>query len=185
MNTSNSQQAMTMARPKIVAFRPSPGHTVTQAQATVYGEELVRIERVYGNLENRTIWTASQAPASPLHDAFEWDNRTAADKFRDEQARKLKQSIEVEIRFVDGHTATAPLTIALQRTEIEVQRGNRTPLRVETIVRVLSNKQKVEQMLEEAMEQLAAWRERYRCLEEISQVWKAVDVALRKQAGRS
>lgn len=176
-----SSQPPKSAPPKIVEFYPSPGHTVSPTKAKIYGRELVRIERVCGNLENRTIWQAAKASSSPLHEAFEWDDAVAADKFRDEQARKLKQGIEVEIRFADGRTARGPLTIALQQEEIEVQHGNRTPVRVETLVRVLGDEGKVERMVKEALEQLEDWRDRYRCLEHLSDVWSAVDDALRRR----
>lgn len=178
-------------RVEIVDFHPSPAHMVNKEQAVSLGRELVQIEKKCGNLDNRTIWTqAKQAPGSSIYSFYQeknaWNDKVAADRYRDDLARKLKQYIEVTIRTVEGKEIRAPLTIAIQSREEEVQHGNRTPMQIETVIHVMNSpnaEEKLAGMLEDAKAALSAWCERYECLKSISGLWHEVDAALRKHRG--
>ena len=54
------------------------------------GEELARIcEKNGGVMSPKTIVEESIPETAPLHPCFEWDNDTAADRYREYQARQL------------------------------------------------------------------------------------------------
>lgn len=63
------------------------------------------LQRIYqsgdGVLEARRVWLESRDPSAPLHGEFTWDDAEAADKYRDQEARKLIQCVEI-VREDDG-----------------------------------------------------------------------------------
>lgn len=50
-----------------------------------------------GRLVPADVVEAARDPRSPLHSHFEWDDSTAAEKYRIEQARTLIRSVKVEV----------------------------------------------------------------------------------------
>lgn len=58
---------------------------------------LQEIEARTGSLTPEAVIEAAKDPASPLHDAFTWDDGQAAIKFRLYEARKLISSVRVVI----------------------------------------------------------------------------------------
>ena len=61
-----------------------PGIIPVEAQEA--GEELDRIYKKYGELQPSTIVDESRDSSAPLHKCFEWDDQTAAEKYRETQA---------------------------------------------------------------------------------------------------
>lgn len=59
--------------------------------------EALRALEENGRLTARDVVTAARDPASPLHDCFEWDDSTAAEAWRTEQARSLIRSVVVNV----------------------------------------------------------------------------------------
>ncbi len=58
-------------------------------------DELTRIREKRGRLTARDVWQESRRKDRPLHNEFEWDDRAAADLYRDQAARRVIQSIIV------------------------------------------------------------------------------------------
>jgi hypothetical protein len=67
------------------------------ADAQKVGEELEKIE--VRNAE--TVLEAAKKKKSELHKCFEWDDPTAAEEYRKEQARLVMRMIAVEVRYED------------------------------------------------------------------------------------
>ena len=59
-------------------------------------EELQRLEQRVGYLEPQVVLKEASDPSSPLHDSFDWDDTTAARKYRLWQARQLIANVKVE-----------------------------------------------------------------------------------------
>lgn len=79
------------------------GHSF-KVEAKIAAEELQRIQEAHGKLEPQTIVDEARSKNSPIHDAFEWDNNVAGDKYRLQQARLMARSIIVE--FADSPDLT-------------------------------------------------------------------------------
>lgn len=71
------------------------GHRVTGISAETAGKELERIRLDQGALTPPTVVEAARPKDAPLHPAFEWDNKTAAERYREHQARNLIRSVHV------------------------------------------------------------------------------------------
>lgn len=65
---------------------------------------LVEIERRDGLLTADAVVDDATDPSSPLHEAFDWDDRTAARAYRVQQARVMIQSISVRQLSEVTHT---------------------------------------------------------------------------------
>jgi hypothetical protein len=64
-------------------------------------------DRHGGLLVAREVWVEAKPPEHPLHPEFEWDDSTAADLYRDEQARSLIRNVRI-VRESDEQIA-API----------------------------------------------------------------------------
>jgi ABC-type antimicrobial peptide transport system ATPase subunit len=70
--------------------------------------ELERIENVYGSLTAENILEASKGKRSLLHRLFNWDNESAANQYRLQQARLIINNIEIII-ISDGQPRQMPV----------------------------------------------------------------------------
>lgn len=62
-------------------------------QVTVAAAELNRIQQRDGGITPGALVDESRPPAAPLHNAFEWDDTTAAESYRQQQARQVIRAI--------------------------------------------------------------------------------------------
>jgi hypothetical protein len=70
----------------------------------VYRIELTRIKQKYKKLTASIVVKEAKNDKSPLHKCFDWDNKSAAQKWRLSQARNLIDSV-TEVVIIDGkHT---------------------------------------------------------------------------------
>ena len=81
--------------------------------------ELERIENVYGALTPENILEASKQEDAYLHKLFTWNDETAANQYRLQQARTILNNIEVVI-ISDGQPRQMPLyeTIIKDNTRV-------------------------------------------------------------------
>jgi len=71
----------------------APGKAGSRPKAQIVGEELERIKKKYGTLDDETILREATKLKSPLHSLFEWDNEVAAHEHRLGQAQQLLRAI--------------------------------------------------------------------------------------------
>ncbi|MCX8016489.1 MAG: hypothetical protein N2690_01105 [Rhodocyclaceae bacterium] len=68
---------------------------INRIDADAAAKELERLARNHKALTPRIVIDAARNPASALHDAFDWDDSSAAEKWRLYQARELIRSVHV------------------------------------------------------------------------------------------
>lgn len=138
-------------------------HYAADAQAV--GERLASLAGQVGDgLTPRAVVDDARSPKSPLHPCFEWDDAKAAEEYRVEQARAVIQRITVVIE----ERPTEPVRAFVSMRAEEGRRYRST-------IDVLRDPVSREQMLDEARGELSAWREKYKALEELSDVFAVVD----------
>lgn len=136
--------------------------------AQLVGDELERIRvRHNGRLESEMVVDAAREETSPLHPAFEWNDRRAAEKFRVEQAKYLIRSIEVVV--VDQPEAQ-PI-----RAFVSVVRDEDRSYT--SVSHAMADPDLRQQVLSGALKELVAWRDRYAELVELASVFAAIDKA--------
>ena len=132
------------------------------------GEELERLrDRFGGSLTPAGIIDAARARQSPIHKIFEWDDSTAAQRHREWQARMLLNSIRA---VVVSAGSTKPKSIIGYVHVNLPEEGN---VYVATD-RAMQNSDLREQVLQDALNSLAGWQRRYRHLNELRDVFRAI-----------
>lgn len=149
---------------KHYAWRPG-AHVKIDAQAA--GEEMEAVRKRHnGRLEPELLLDAARSTRSPLHDHFEWDDESAAEKYRVEQAGHLIRSLTVDVS--NSNLETKPMR-AFVSVEIE---GDRHYTSIET---ALSSDALRAQVLERAWRELRSWQERHAELLEFARVFAAIE----------
>lgn len=138
-----------------------------------YHKAVVDLIRKNGDVTPHQIIEAAQLKSSPLHDYFDWSNRSAADKFRLWQARALLG--QVKIRWTDsrGKSAKSRLTVNVWKT-------NGTNRRVyATVQEVADDVVLMKQVEDRALTDLRSWLARYAPYSVLSSLRKEVQKAIR------
>lgn len=142
---------------------------VGQVDAQAAGEELERI-RVHNNgrLESEDVVEASRPVDAPLHPAFEWDDKTAAEAYRIEQAKYIIRSIDVVVERKGRADTPIRAFVSVQRDE---DRSYTSTLHA------LADPELRAQVVDQAWRDLEAWRQRHAELTEFAQIFSAIDQA--------
>lgn len=143
-----------------------PKYTVEAQRA---GEELERIEGKYGAVRAGDVVRESSAQAAVLHPLFEWNDTTAARKYRLRQAQEIIQNLVTVVRVLPNEP---PKSI---RTFVSIEPTPQEKSAYITVATVLSNEEYTAQMLQNALEELAAFRQKYANLRELTDVIRAID----------
>jgi len=142
--------------------------TVRQAQLA----ELRKIERDNGGvIFPAAVVDFARNPKTALHSAFEWDDGKAAEQYRQDQARRLMRVL-VEVTPHNAEPIRAFVALKSERYEEGGYRHMPTLMRSETGRAAV---------LETALWELEAFREKYRELKELAEVFKAI-LAVKKNA---
>lgn len=130
--------------------------------AQTAGEELDRIYRENGRLELAKIVDESRDNAAPLHPCFEWDDVTAAEKYRQTQAQMIVRSI-VTVQETPNREPMETRAFVSVRQEYK-------PIEV-----VTSSEEQMQELLRTALAELMAFRRKYSILSELAGVMRAIE----------
>lgn len=156
-----------------VRFEAVGGSRLTDADATVVGRELSRLEEAYGELKPEHVVAAARSRTSPLHRYFTWNRDKAHERLLCVEARYLIRSVRVVVVLKEGGPAQRmPLLVRL--TEDHGYRGT---------LRVLSEESSRSRLLAQALRELNAWYARYQHLKELVEVFSAVRKTLATPGG--
>jgi hypothetical protein len=125
-----------------------------------------------GRLSPALVLDHARDPASPLHDEFEWDDSAAAEAFRLVQASALIRS--VRIRVITESTDPTRVSISVQRGLVSLpslrgsEEGSYVPI---------TKVKDTTELEQEVLMQLERLRKKYAGLQQLQEVWAAVDAA--------
>jgi hypothetical protein len=89
------------------------GSRVTGVDAQTAGEELDRIQVRDGKIEAPVVVEEARPSDAPLHPAFEWNNKMAAEQYRLQQARHLIRAVHVIVEE-NGKAHAEPEYVSVQ-----------------------------------------------------------------------
>lgn len=112
----------------------------------------------------RDVVELARNESTALHKCFEWDDSIAAEKYREEQAKMVIRMIV----YVDEQKN--------EKTNIRVlvSSGERDNTYMQTRL-VVQNKTEYEELLERAMRELRAFKEKYKSLKELDYILELID----------
>lgn len=153
-------------------YTSTTGFHISAKKVQVYGEYLYEVlaEKHDGTLTPGIVVEDAKNPDSPLHEVFDWNNKSAAHKYRLVTARNLVRSIEVEIIDMPPVVFFA---------NVKLTGGDRVYKR---IYEVMSDAELRQQVLEEALEYFERGRTRWESLKELSEIFRAIDSVKSKAA---
>lgn len=144
----------------------------TTAQAA--GEELARIEAEHGSLSPSLVVDASRDENAVLHPVFDWNDKTAAEKYRRVQAGNLIRAVVVQVEEAPSvGPVRAFVNIKAEGYAREGQYLN--------VYDALSDEETRRQMVNNALAELESVRRKYRGLAELDAVFSEID-RLRKES---
>lgn len=137
---------------------------VAGVKAQDAGELCEELKSTVG-LSPQTLLDASRSEDALLHNQFEWDNDTAAEKYRLEQARHIICNLKI---------------VAAENTEptrafVTIQHSYGESSGYEHVVEVMSDDEKRARLLESAKTELKWFKTKYANLKELANVMKAID----------
>ena len=149
-----------------------------RGDAQAVGERLEVLKaRTGGSLTPELLLREGRRESSPLHPCFTWDDAVAGNKYRLWEARHLFRSLEIEVTVIKPKDGTEK-SLGFQKVHLNVRGGDvDEPVYVD--VRTASPKCR-EALLAQALREAQSWRERYRQLKELSEVFDALDGLLGK-----
>lgn len=134
--------------------------------AQVAGEELSRIEQEHGELTPSIVLESARDEDSRLHDAFEWRDDVAAERYRLDQASKMIRAITVKREDAptkDPVPAFVNITVGKQKAKyVNISAAMNDP--VSKMV-----------TLQNALMELRAFRRKYKQLSELAQLFQDIE----------
>lgn len=146
-------------------YQYSAGYRGKQ-NAQAMGEACERVAK-RGMLTKEALVDEARPEDSPIHDSFEWDDAIAAEKYRCEQAGYYIRHLEA-IPVDTGK----PMPAFLSATPVSAKGGSNGYVSIET---ALASEPTRAIVLERAKRELTAFREKYEELEELADVFAAID----------
>ena len=135
--------------------------------------ELDRIAgRHNGLLRVRDVVNYARDEETALHSCFEWDDGTAAEAYRLDQARDL---IQVYVMVVEGSDEPVRAFVSLQSDRTNPGGGYRP------LVLVMQDDERRAELLAQAMAEFHRWRDKYRQLKELGPIFTAAQKVRRKR----
>jgi len=98
--TKKSKKTKTTSKKRVVKYKAAKGTRFTNQEAQVIGTRLDYIGKSHsGELTKDIVLDDARIISSPLHKYFDWDDTTAAEKYRRHQAGKIIQAVTVEVKI--------------------------------------------------------------------------------------
>lgn len=130
-------------------------------------------EKNQGLLMPEDVVQAARRESSPLHSQFEWDDGEAADKYRIWQARHL---INVSVEYIVTGTKRIETKVFVHLSTDRKTGGYRT------FVDVVADDDQRSQMIQDSLDAMVSFQEKYKRLSELRNVFKAMDKTAKKLA---
>ena len=136
--------------------------------AEVVGKHFEKIEKKQGTLTAQNVLESARPEKSPIHNLFEWDDQKAAEQYRLKQATMLICNLSVEVE-----TDNKPIVC---RAYMDV-----TDKKIGSFMNVQSafeNKDTRDIVLNRALDELKAFKQKYKNLNELAKVFEVINDVL-------
>lgn len=148
-----------------MVYQWKPGSRV-KLKAQVVGTRLESLRKKHGKLTPAIVVADAKADTSPLHPAFEWDDKKAAAEYREVQAGYIIRSVEIVV----SEEGQEDRIVRAFANIIEDDDQFFTSMTV-----ALADPTSREYVLREAKEYFEDGRKRYKHLQEFAAVFAAMD----------
>lgn len=155
---------------KLLAVSQQRGRLALVGPAVV-AELKTLTEKNQGLLMPEEVVQAARNESSPLHSQFEWDDGEAAERYRIWQARQL---INVSVEYISNGTKQIQTKVFVSLSTDRRTGGYRT------FVDVLADDDRRAQMIQDSLNAMVHFQEKYKQLSELREVFKVMDRTKKK-----
>lgn len=134
-------------------------------------QHLHKLEQSRGRINTHELIDSAKAQSSPIHKYFDWDDKTAAEKFRRSQAVRLVSSI-VMIPENSKDQVEIPVFMSVRTTPADEKVKAIAYVSTNTVTR---DPARLHEVVQKGKCRLVRFRERYAFLEEFARVCEAID----------
>jgi hypothetical protein len=150
--------------------------TQFKISAQTAGERIDEIKSNLGrNIKAQDVVEDARSSSSPLHKVFDWDDKRAAHQQRLYLARVLMASIMTI--YVD---VTKPSEPARQiRSFVSLRdSGTKRDRTFYPLAQVMSDEEKRDQLLRQALSEFKSWKDRYKQFQELSEIFESGNLVI-------
>jgi len=138
-----------------------------QIPAQVVGKEITKVmKKNKGILTPQLLVDSAKNLKSPIHDYFEWNNKVAADKYRETQASYLIRHLEI----IEEKEDLKPVKV---RAFVSVKSDNN--YHYVSIQSAYNDKDMLKYVLEQALSEYKALAQKYQNLKEFKKINDAIN----------
>lgn len=142
-----------------MVYEWKPGARI-RANPQIAGDMCQKLESE-GRLSAKNLLDENRPEDAPLHGEFEWNDTEAAEKYREQQARHIINSLVV------CHEKAEPV-----RAYFKIETTENT---YQSINVIFQNSDKAARLFEIAMRELVSIKNKYSRIERLSKVWGAIE----------
>lgn len=135
------------------------------------GETISEIEKRDGVVTKESFLEASRPIEAPTHNAFEWNDSVAAEKYRLEQSGRIIRNLCVKI-IKDDKPEKVTAYVNINKTTAD-------NARYMSLQVALEDDENRSAVLENALNELRLFKRKYETLSELAEVFTAIDKAVR------
>lgn len=135
-----------------------------------------------GYLDPVHVVDAARNPLSKLHDEFCWDDEDAAEHYRIAQAGALIRRVKFTIMKQDASSKLVSVSVTRAYQSRPSSRKSGDARGYETVDQIMSDPEKREELINQVIKELNAYRKRYADLIALSEIWRAIDDAVELHA---
>jgi len=137
-------------------------------------EEVLEVQQKFGLTAESLLKKASKKSSS-LYEFFDWDNNSAGEKWRLQQARQLINEIKIVVEDKELY-AFESVTISIEdmKTPNNVKKGL-SQREYKPIIEIMNNEEYRNQLINRALLEATYWKEKHSQLLELTPVFSAID----------
>jgi hypothetical protein len=148
----------------------------TEKFTTEVIDEVEEVQKNYGLTANNLLKKASKKSSS-LYGFFDWDNSSAGDKWRLNQARQLINEIKVIVKDKEIY--------AFENVNVTVEDKKDKKIKLslreyKPIIEVMNNDYYRKQIIQRALSEAKYWKERHSELVELKSIFLPIDIENKK-----
>lgn len=136
--------------------------------------EVLEVKEAYGLTAENLLRKASKKSSS-LYEFFDWDNSSAGEKWRLQQARGLINEIKIVVEDKELY-AFENISISVSDSDVSTRPISKFGAReYKTIVEVMNNEDYRNQLIHRALAEATYWKERHAELTELSPIFISIE----------
>jgi len=139
----------------------------TEKFTTEVIDEVLEVKNKFGLTADNLLKKASKKSSS-LYEFFDWDNSSAGDKWRLQQARLLINEIKIIVEDKEMY--------AFENVNVSIEENTKFNSReYKPIVEIMNNENYRKQLIQKALSEATYWKQRHSELSELNPIFAMID----------